>query len=64
MQRDAVCDACVRKSLQPRVRTAVCRIVEEHDIPIVENSGDLHIFLNENEAAVVRILQDAVNRHR
>jgi hypothetical protein len=63
-QRDDVCNICVRKSQQPRVRTAVDRIVEEHEIPVADNAGDLHVFLDEHEDAVLRTLVDAVDRHR
>jgi hypothetical protein len=58
-----VCDTCARKSQQPRVRTAVDRIVEEHEIPVADNVGDLHVFMDENEDVVLRTLEDAVNRH-
>jgi hypothetical protein len=63
-QRDDVCDICARKSQQPRVRTAVDRIVEEHEIPVVDNAGDLHVSMDEHEDIVLRSLEDAVNRHR
>jgi hypothetical protein len=63
-QRDNVCDTCARKSQQPRVRTAVDRIVEEHEIPVADNVGDLHVFLDEHEDVVLRTLVDAVNRRR
>jgi hypothetical protein len=63
-QRNDVCDTCARKSQQPRVRTAVDRIVEEHEIPVADNDGDLHVFMDEHEDIVLRTLKDAVNRHR
>jgi hypothetical protein len=63
-QRDDVWDICVRKSQQPRVRTAVDRIVEEHEIPVADNAGDLHVFMDEHEDVVLRTVEDAVNRHR
>jgi hypothetical protein len=63
-QRDDVCDTCARKCQQPRVRTAVDRIVEEHEIPVADNAGDLHVFLDEHEEVVMRMLVDAVKRHR
>ena len=63
-QRDAICDTCFRKSSHPTVRTAIGRIVEEHDIPVAENGGDLHVFMDENEDVILGILEEAVNRHR
>jgi hypothetical protein len=63
-QRDDVCDTCARKSQQPRVRTAVDRIVEEHEIPVADNASDLHVFMDEHEDIVLRTVEDAVNRHR
>jgi hypothetical protein len=61
---DDVCDICARESQQPRVRTAVDRIVEELEIPVADNAGDLLVFLDEHEDVVLRTLVDAVNRHR
>jgi isocitrate/isopropylmalate dehydrogenase len=52
------------KSQQPRVRTAVDRVVEEHEIPVADNAGDLHAFMDEHEDIVLHTLEDAVNRHR
>jgi hypothetical protein len=63
-QCDGVCDTCARKCQQPRVRTAVDRMVEEHEIPVADNVGDLHVFMDENEDVVLRTSEDAVNRHR
>jgi hypothetical protein len=63
-QRDSVCDTCVRKRQHPPVRTAVDNIVEEHEIPISDIDGDLHVFMDQREDVVTRILEEAVNRHR
>jgi hypothetical protein len=63
-QRDDVCDTCDRKSQQPRVRTAVDRIVEEHKIPFPNNAGDLNFFMDKHDNVVLRTLVDALNRHR
>jgi hypothetical protein len=53
-----------QKNQQPRVRAAVDRIVEEQEIPVSDNAGDSHVFMNEHENVVLRTLEDAVNRHR
>lgn len=63
-QRNDVCDTCLRKTQHPLVRTAVGRIVEEHDMPIAGNDGDLHVFMDEQEDTVMQLLEEAVNRHR
>ena len=60
--RDSKCDTCVRKS-QTSVRRAFDGIVEEHEIPISGNDGDLHVFLNERERDVISILIEAINHH-
>lgn len=59
--RDSVCDTCVRKS--QTVRSALNGIVQEHEIPISGNDGDLHVFLDEHERNVVSILEQAINQH-
>ena len=63
-QRDTVCDTCVRKSQQPRCRTAVEGIVEEHELPVSGMDGDLRVIMDEHEDVVTRIVEEAVNRHR
>ena len=57
-----VCDACMRK--RQSVRTAVERVVEEREFATSELDVDLHVFLDEHEADVVRVLEDAVNQRR
>ena len=63
-QRDSICDTCYRKSQHPTVRTALEGVVEEHVIRTSELDGDLHIYLNDHENEIVRILHQAVNQHR
>jgi hypothetical protein len=60
-QRDDVCDTCARKSQQPSVKTVVDRIVEEHEIPVSDNAGDMRVLMDEHEDVVLRTLVDAVN---
>jgi hypothetical protein len=53
----------LRKSQQPTIHTAFGRVVEEHEIATSETDGDLHVFMDEHENQIVRMLEEAVNRH-
>jgi hypothetical protein len=37
--------------------------VEEYEIPTSETDADVHVFLNQSEDEITRILEEAVNRH-
>jgi hypothetical protein len=60
--RDSVCDTCVSRKRQT-VRSASNGVVEEHEIPISGNDGDLHVFLDEHERDVESILKRAIDQH-
>jgi hypothetical protein len=62
-QRDDMCNTCVRRSQRSLHRTAMEGTVEEHEIPTSETDADVHVFLNQHEDEITRILEEAVNRH-
>jgi hypothetical protein len=37
--------------------------VEEYEIPTSETDADVHVFLNQHEGEIERILEETVNRH-
>jgi hypothetical protein len=37
--------------------------VEEHEIPTSETDADVHVFLNQHEGEITKILEEAVNRN-
>ena len=45
------------------VRTALGDVVEEHNIEASEDDNDLHVFMQQNEREIVRILTQAITRH-
>ena len=62
-QRDDVCNTCVRRNQRSTHRTAMEGVVEEYDIPTSETDVDLHVFIDQHEDDITRILDEAVNRH-
>jgi hypothetical protein len=36
---------------------------KEYEIPTSETDADVHVFLNQHEGEIERILEEAVNRH-
>jgi hypothetical protein len=39
------------------------KAVEKHEIPTSETDADVHVFLDQHEDEITRILEEAVNRH-
>ncbi len=37
--------------------------VEEHELPTSETDADLNVFLDQHEDDIMRIMEEAVNRH-
>ena len=42
--------------------TAMDGTVEEHEVPTSETDADIHVFLEQHEDEITRILEEAVNR--
>jgi hypothetical protein len=38
-------------------------VVEEHEIPTSETDADVHVFIDEHEDDIRRIVEEAVTRH-
>jgi hypothetical protein len=38
-------------------------VVEEREIPVSEDDGDLRVFIDQNEDNIVQFLEEAINRH-
>jgi hypothetical protein len=62
-QQDDVCSTCVRRSQRSLHRTAMEETVEKYELPTSKTDADVHIFLNQNGDEIMRILEEAVNRH-
>ena len=42
---------------------AIGGVMEEHVIPTSETGVDLHVFIDQHEDDIVRIVGQAINRH-
>jgi hypothetical protein len=62
-ERNDVCNTCVRRHQRFRLRTALGGVVEEREIPVSEDDGDLRVFIDQNEDNIVQFLEEAINRH-
>jgi hypothetical protein len=62
-QRNDVSNMYVKRHQRFRLRTALSGDVEERDIPISEDDGDLRVFLDQNEDNIEQFLEEAINRH-
>jgi hypothetical protein len=45
------------------LRTALGGVVEQREILVSEDDGDLRVFLDQNEDNSVQFLEGAINRH-
>ena len=57
------CKGCIRRLSTPTRRSALSETVMEVDIPTFDNDMDVDVFLRENQARIIEILQEALNVH-
>jgi hypothetical protein len=60
-ERKDVCNTYVRRHKRFRLRTALGGVVEEREIPVSEDDGDLRVFIDQNEDNSTQFLEEAIN---